>query len=241
MPAKSIASLKAEFYDWNDQGTLRPILRTWDGGAFQLLLPKLLLNEELYSKQLAQTFNNYADYTIAEGDRLGTPGMNYHSASQYGFDDQSGFTQVPAYQGKAGDPNLVSKDHVDIQIPELRALWDLTLTPHAAVMAATINPTRYEAILSKIKGLRSGVNKLYRPGLGFMDGYHLRGAYKGQVVPVQISLDQAMIAIALLQMRDTEGLSPTAKALRNNPAVAEKLRLYYSLLDQSLESRRDRD
>lgn len=142
----------------------RPLLRLWDGGAFQRLLPQLLLNEPVYSSALASTSRNYSDYLIAEGRRLGTPGLSFHSASRYGYDNNGAFTQVPAYEGKAGSPDLVSTDHVDINNPKQRALWNQVMTPHAAFLAATNDPNGYATIIANMKTLRSGSNLMYRPG-----------------------------------------------------------------------------
>ena len=67
-----------------------------------------------------------------------------------------------------------------------------------------------------------------------MDGYHVKGPYKGQVVPVQISLNQGMIEMALSQMLSADGLSSSSRALMNNPIVNARLRFFYHLLDQKL-------
>ncbi len=68
---KRAASLAAETYVWNNAGTERPIFRTWDGGAFQLLLPKLLMNEERYSPQLERSFDGYdKDFRFQQPARL---------------------------------------------------------------------------------------------------------------------------------------------------------------------------
>ncbi len=243
MPAKSVASLRAELFNASDSnnpnshGKMKPVLKTWDGGAFQLLLPKLLLNEETLSPQFAKIFKNYAQHNIAMGKAQGTPGLYYHSASQYGFDnDEPGFKKVPAYVGQAGDPVLVSSDHEEIRDPQKLKFWDTSMTPHAAVMAATINPTLHAPILAHLESLKSGTNRLYMRGLGFMDGYHVKGAYEGKVVPVQLSLDQGMIELALGQIESPDGLSPSSRALRNNPPVFKKLAEYYDLLSRKLEN-----
>ena len=234
MAEKSSSSLAAETYVWNDAGTERRILRTWDGGAFQLLLPKLLLNEERYSPQLEGSFDGYARYILAEGQRQGFPVPAAHSASNYGIDDEPTFSEVPSYHGKAGSTALVCTDHVDLNNPHERSLWDLVYTPHASLIAATADPERFAAILKRSESLRSGNDVLYVPGFGFLDGYHVKGRYAGQVVPVQISLDQGMIALALGQMRAKDGLSPSGRALMHNSAVQARLSQYYDLIDRKL-------
>ncbi len=94
------------------------------------------------------------------------------------------------------------------------------------------------AILNRSESLLSGNDVLYVPGFGFLDGYHVKGRYAGQVGPVQISLDQGMISLALVQMRAKDGLSPSGRALMHNSAVQARLGQYYDLVDQKLASHR---
>jgi len=233
-PKKAVKALKAEIFSWQDGKKTGRILKTWDGGAFQLLLPKLLINEEKYSPELAESFSSYARYIQAEGKRQGYLVPAAHSASNYGIDGDRAFTNVPSYEGKAGSPALVSSDHVDIQEKKNRERWDLVFTPHAAVIAASANPSGMAEVLASVEKIRSGPNLMYRPGWGFMDGYHVKGRYQGQVVPVQLSLDQGMIALALEQIDSKDGLSTTGRLLRDNPVVRGKLEEFYHLFDQKL-------
>lgn len=230
---KAMKSLKAEMFTWQDGTEAGRILRTWDGGAFQLLLPKLLINEEKYSPELAKSFSSYGRYVVSEGKRQGLKVPAAHSASNYGIDDHA-FSAVPAYEGKAGSPALVSKDHVDFNETKKRKLWDIVFTPHAAFMAATSNFSEIAPMLGAAEKLRSGQNLMYRPGFGFMDGYHVKGVYEGQVIPVQLSLDQGMIAIALEQIQSQDGLSTTGRLLRDNDEVRSRLDEFYRLFDRKL-------
>ena len=231
---KSVKALNAELFPWKNRGHTYPILKTWDGGAFQLLLPKLLMNEEKYSPQLAASFKNYAEYILAEGLRRGDPVPAAFSASNFGVESSTKFKGVPIYNGQSGSPDLVNSNHQDIKDPAKRELWDSVFTPHAALIAATVDPKRFAQTFRAMENLGSGTDKLYVPGLGFMDGFHVKGPYKGQVVPVQLSLDQGMIALALNQMKDRDGMSPSARAISNNPEVQERLKYFYELIDRKL-------
>jgi hypothetical protein len=230
-PERSVASLKAEVYSKNGFR----ILRTWDGGAFQLMLPELLLGEDEFSPVLARSFSDFARFIVLEGQRQGFPVPAAHSASNYGIEgDNALFPLVPAYEGRAGNPPLVSTEHMEVRLPSSLHEWDLVFTPHAAFLAATADPDGYVPILEKAAGLKHGGYSLYWKGWGFMDGYHVKGPYKGQVVPVQISLDQGMIALSLEKI--LHGMSPSAKALRSDEKVRSRLAQYYRLLDGKLAS-----
>lgn len=202
-------------------------------GAFQLLLPKLLINEEQYSPELTKSFSNFSRYVIAEGQRQQLEVPAAHSASNYGV-DIGAFTRVSAYEGKARSPALVSTNHTDITDPVKRKHWDIVFTPHAAIIAATSNPAEMAPLLAKTERLRSGQNLVYRTGFGFMDGYHLKGEYTGQVVPVQLSLDQGMIALAIEQIRSPEGFGTTGRLLHKNEKVRARLEEFYDLLDKKI-------
>jgi hypothetical protein len=231
---KSVASLTMETFPWSEDGKIRPILRTWDGGAFQLLLPKLLLNEELYSEELGNSFRNYSRYILREGDRLGYPVPAAFSASNFGIDGRADFEKVPAYEGKSGSLDLVSTSHEEAFEPLARERWGSVFTPHAAMLAATTDPETYVSIFRSIEDVGVGKERLYRPGWGFMDGFHVKGPYAGKAVPVLLSLDQGMIAMALYQIKAVDGLSPSGKALWNNPFVRKRLGRFYSAVDAKL-------
>ncbi len=235
-PQKAVNALTAEFLPWNNGGTIKNILRTWNGGAFQLLLPKLLLNEELYSSILADSFKNYAQYILKEGQRLNYPVPAAHSASNFGVEGEATFNEVPSYEGNSGSPELVSTTNVDINAPVSRDLWAAVFTPHAAMMAATADPTAYGPVFLKMEKLGLDSNVLYQKGAGFLDGYHVKGTYNGKVVPVQLSLDQGMIALALDQMTSRDGMSASGRALLANKQVRARLTGFYQLLDQKLRS-----
>jgi len=231
---KSVEALNAEVFLWKDGTTVRPILRTWDGGAFQLLLPKLLLNEEKYSPELARIFENYARYTRVRAREAKLPVPAAYSACNYGVEGSGSF-HGPDYWGKAGSPELVSLGHQDVKNASDRALWDEVFTPHAAFLAATADPKAFGPWLKHAESLRSGKNTLYVRGFGFMDGYHVRGADQGRVVPVQLSLDQGMIALALQQIEDSHGYGFSGKALSRDPEASARLKRFYQAIDRKLK------
>lgn len=229
-PEKALRSLDAELTP--DSG----VLRTWDGGAFQLLLPRLLLGEETLSPTLRRSFSNYAEYILRDAQERNLPVPAAHSASSYGVDGSPDFSSVPAYVGKAGSPALVASKHRDVNAPEHRALWDSVYTPHAAFLAAGARPELLGNVLAQTESIQSSSGNLYVAGLGFMDGYHVSGPYKGQVVPVLLSLDQGMIALTLSQLRNQNGVTPSSRALQADPAVMMKLQEFYRQVDRALNS-----
>ncbi|HUP57099.1 MAG TPA: hypothetical protein VM598_06580 [Bdellovibrionota bacterium] len=227
LASRAVTALKAE--------VAHGILRTWDGGAFQLLLPQVLLNEDRYSERLPLSFERYSRHVIAEGLGAGSPVPAAHSACSFGVDCDPAFSGVPAYHGKAGSPSLVSSGHAELGQPEYRRLWDLVFTPHAAVLAAIGDPVSQGRALGAAEAIVGpGGVPLYVPGLGFMDGLHVGGDYRGRVVPVQLSLDQGMIALALEQILSADGLGPSGRALAGDPRASGRLRRYYALIDQKI-------
>lgn len=229
---RALSSLTGSVYR-SKQGS---ILRLWDGGGFQLLLPQLLIDEAQYSPVLQDMFKSYASYIIVEGARQGYPLPAGHSASNYGVDRDLRFKNVPAYNGKSGSPALVSLNNRDILDPHLRELWDSMVTPHVLIMAAASDAERFAPILAQAESLGSVKTRLYVPKMGWMDGYHVKGQYRGQVVPVQLSLDQGMIALALVQIQADDGMTSSARALYDNPQTRSRLELFYRLLDNKLQS-----
>lgn len=233
---KSVDSLTMEVFPWRQDGEIAPILKTWDGGAFQLFLPKLLLNEERYTPELAKSFQNYSSYITSESKRLNYPVPAAFSASNFGVETRDTFRGFPYYEGKSGSIDLVSTAHVDVNDPKYRENWSSVFTPHAAIIASTVDPARFEEVFRKMETIGTAGDPLYRKGFGFFDGYHVKGRYKGRVVPVMLSLDQGMIALAIAQMRSADGLSPSARALQSHPEVHRRLQQFYTAADRKLRA-----
>jgi hypothetical protein len=224
--SKAMKSLEADILVWNDGGTSRELLALWDGGAFQLLLPRLLVQEELYSESLREMFKGYARFVLSEKTRRRIPVPASHSACQLGLPS--------SYLGKAGSIGLVSPRNADIHDPQLRAQWDSLFTPHAAFLAAPFALKRMSEELGRAEKLRDGNTALYRTGLGWMDALHLEGKSRGLIVPAQISLDQAMIALVSAQIESARGATLGARALHGVPVIRDRLKSFYRALDQVL-------
>ncbi|HXH31886.1 MAG TPA: hypothetical protein VNJ01_13840 [Bacteriovoracaceae bacterium] len=181
-------------------------LMLWDGGAFQLLLPDLLISETHYSPSLKAYFLKYAKEAIELGAKRKYPVPANHSAGQ---------VSLTEYNGKAGSKELVSSMNADFKDPILFMKWDNVFTPHAAFLAATVNANAYENFLQTAEGLGKN-KKLYLEGLGWLDGFHLRGEEQGEVVPVFLALDQAIIALATAKILSKDGQLTGAKLLNEN-------------------------
>jgi hypothetical protein len=239
---KAFANLKIETYCWNYEGSFHPILRLWDGGAFQMLLPQTLIKESVYSKSLDSSFKNYAQYILAEQERLGLAVPAAFSASDAGIDGEScgGQTGLACYNGKEGSPALVATTDVDLLVPTMRSQWDAVFTPHAAFLAAQANPSLLVGPLEEASLLSYGAYPLYRPGLGFMDADRVRAPFVGEVVPSMLSLDQEMIALSTAQIlasdrMENDGFGPSARALHADPVVRRRLREFYARVDARME------
>lgn len=211
-PAKTIKSMMLE--------TNGNLLRLWDGGAFQMLLPRLLVKEEMYSDVMQNFFMAYANFVLKEGQRLQLPVPASHSASQVSIHD---------YNGKAGNPALVATQNQDIEVPYLRQKWDAVFTPHAAFIALPIMPKEITQSLQNAENLGEDF-KFYVEGLGWLDGLHLKGSEKGKVVPVYLSLDQTMIALSLAQVLAPDQMTVGNRALFEHPEANYRIQNFYQSL-----------
>ncbi len=200
------------------------ILRLWDGGAFQLLLPRLLINEERYSSRLKESFSSYTQLILNEGNRLAYPVPAAFSASQ---------VSPTEYNGKSGSPELVSTRNEDFRNDFFRLHWDEVFTPHAAFLVAPFQPDVFAKIFQLAESLGTQYS-LYQPGRGWLDGLHVKGQQRGLVVPVFLSLDQAMIALASSQIISQEGMTVGSRAVYRDRKIRAKLFKFYCKLDQKL-------
>ncbi|MGK5084672.1 hypothetical protein WDW37_15360 [Bdellovibrionota bacterium FG-1] len=163
---KLFASSSKEVFLWNG----KPLLGLWDGGTFQLLLPRLLLHEELYSSRFREFYQSYLDFVIHEGIRRGLPLPASHSASEFAND----------YNGKSGSPYLVSSDNQDILDPKLLEQWDAVISPHAVIMTWAIEPGLIDSALERAEVLGSSETKFYHATLGWMDGLYVKTSLSGR-------------------------------------------------------------
>ncbi len=224
---KSMSSLKVEVYK-SAQGK---ILKLWDGSAFQLFFPKIFISEELYSVEFGRFYKSAGQYMIAEGQRRGLGVPAAHSAVRAAIHENS---YQPTYKDKAGNKNLVSSDNQDLNNLKFRKNWDSTFSPYALMMAATSNPKQIIPLFSEMKDFKSGQDLFYRPEMGWMEAFEVKGQAKGQVVPAQISLNQGMIALSLFQMQAPDGLSISGRAMYKNQEVRSRLKEFYKFADDKL-------
>jgi hypothetical protein len=227
---KAFSSLKSEVLR-SRQG---PLLKLWDGSAFQIFFPKIFISEESYSPTINKMYRANGNFMISEGRRRQLPVPAAHSAGVALMIDENAQTIVPYYHDKAGIKLLVSSGNKDVFDPALEATWDGTFTPYALFMAATANPAKFLPLLAKIQNIRSGSNLIYISGLGWMDGLQLTGDTAGQVVPAQLAVNQGMIALSLLQMQSPDGLSASGRAIKENPIVSARLTAFFDLFDKQI-------
>lgn len=208
------------------------MMRTWDGGVFQMLLPEILIRESHYSAKLKSYFENFSRYALFQSG--GAPLPLLHSACQLGpFNQRSlqnndcGVDQ-PCYLGKSGHLELVSHHNQDRLNPSARNLWERVSTLHAIFLASVFEPLLYAQRLQEAERLTSGGTALFHSQLGWMDSYHVSGPYKNKVVPMLLSLDQGMAALAMLRTRAADHHNIVSRTLAQNPKVAHRLREIYS-------------
>jgi len=220
---RAVAALKIELHS-SQQGEL---LRLWDGSAFQLYFPKIFAAEENYSLKMQSFYKAHLDFIVTEGERRHLPLPAAHSA---------GRTSIDVYRDKSGHRELVSKDNNDLHDPQMGEVWDQTIQPYALFMAATSNPSRIIEMLETIETAKLATPGLYVPTMGWVDGLHVGETKNSEVVPAQLSLNQAMIALSLLQMHSVDGMSPSGRAIQAVPSVRERMQRFYDLVEKKLNN-----
>lgn len=218
---RAVAALKAEVY----HSPAGDLLKLWDGSAFQLFFPKMFINEEVYSPEINSFYKAAGNFMLAEGKRRGLGVPAAHSAVRNGLDN---------YKDKAGNTALVSSDNKDLADVSLRKTWDSTFTPYALFMAGAAEPEKYIPLIATLENIMSGETSFYISKIGFMDGLHVAGDSRGQIVPAQLSLNQGMIALSLLQMQAPDGMSLSSRLLFGEAKIRERLKEFYQVLDKKL-------
>ncbi len=213
-----------------------PLLKLWDGSAFQLFFPRIFANENLYSNKIDKLFTNDAEYMIEEGRRRNLLTPAAHSAIRVGTHEDIYKGEGSIYRDKGGDVSLVSSDNADVNDPALRKLWDGAFAPYALVMAAAASPEKIMPVLNRLEKMHSGFDYLYHQHLGWMEGMHVTGPQKGEVVASQLSLNQGMLALSLLQLNSSDGLSASARAMNANAVVRSKMQKFYRYFDKKISN-----
>jgi hypothetical protein len=223
------------------------ILRTWDGGAFQTLLPEDLINEDAYSPSLQESAEAYGPFILDQGKKQGfaIPGTNGqffpagYSAAPQGKDQHG----KNLYAGQAGSPQLIATQHGDYCDPKKKEQWTETLTTHAAFMAATASSKtadEFAPTFSAMEKYSSGPDKFYNPGIGFSDGVFLKNGPSspgyGKVVNQVAAVDQLFSLVGIMRGTDPTGYGLTANTLQDDPLTREKLNEFYRPVDQKLQA-----
>ena len=222
------------------------ILSVYDGGGFQVLLPEMLVGESLYSTDLSESANAYAPMILADGKSSGfavpgKPGAYFpgaSSASAAAIKGDPRFHDSPAYIGEEGSPELVVNPQYCDQ--PFQSRWNALYAPHAAFMAASTSCKNADALAASFTATQdyaSGPDHLYTRGIGWADAVWVKPQMDttGLVVPEVLSLDQGMLALGLLRMKDSHGLGPSADALYSNPQIRARLKQYFKAVDQKLD------
>jgi hypothetical protein len=203
------------------------ILRVWDGGIFQELLPALLLDEPTYSTEIAESAAALGSYLREVGGKFPAA----YSASQTG---------VETYNGQQGVLRLATTLNPAVCVPEQAAVWQSVFTTHAAMLAAAMSdPDEYAPAFQALSSYTDGARSMYNKGIGFSDGLYVAkapGHREGEIIPVVLSLDKGMEALSLLRILDPSGLGPSAAAFAADPVARARLSAAYRLVDRKLSA-----
>ena len=209
------------------------VIRVWDGGAFQTLLPDKLVNEGAYSKTLGESSETYGPLTLALGKTMGLslPGKKGPIPLSAAFSaSQSG---PASYNGLAGLKALATTWNHRVCKPVLAEKWQQVYTLHAVALAAGSSDP--DTFAPQFEGLMSyqdqSGNHVFNKHIGFSDGISVEGSHKGDVVPTVLSLDNEMLALSLMQARDSNS-GPSASALANDPGTRRRLQVFYQAVDR---------
>lgn len=211
-----------------EESTHGALLKLWDGALFQLYFPKIFINEELYSTEMRGFYDSAARLIIAEGHRRGLEIPAAHSP---------GRSDSMTYKDKSGIKRLISSHNRDVDNEPLFLSWENLVTPHALFMAATTNPEVFAAAISAARSIRLEDRAFYHRDMGWMDALVLKQNSEPDIIPAQLSLNQGMIALSILQMSHPTGLSLSSRSLFQNPEIRKRLQIFYKLLDEALEGR----
>ncbi|HVJ63650.1 MAG TPA: hypothetical protein VM901_00170 [Bdellovibrionota bacterium] len=226
---RMMQSLVFEIADLPTEGRTIESLSTWDGGAFQLLLPELLIGESSRSFRYKIFFDNYARYVESETKRRTLPVPAAHSASQFCVLTCEG---VPSYNGKAGSLGLVSKYNNDVKDPYRNSMWEAVFTPHAGILSLLAS-TRILPLLLQAETITG----MYDPRIGWSDGYWTGEPRRNEVVHTQLALDQQMIAMTLGRLVSDDNQSVSQRALNRQAEVKTELNLFYQATEAKLASK----
>jgi hypothetical protein len=211
-----------------------PLMRLWDGAAFQLFFPKIFVGEQSFSENMQRMYVAAGDFMISEKVRRKLIAPAAHSAGRVRVTEQSS-DQEGAYRDKSGHLALVSTDNSDTSSPTLRHFWEATFAPNAFFMAATAAPETLLPYLKELEGVESRSGRFFIREIGFMDGLHVENQLQDPVVSAQLSLNQGATALSLFAILSKDGLNVSARALNSNPVTKQRLKIFYELFDQKVE------
>ncbi len=217
-PEQVLSNQHYEFLTGQFGGKAGRILKTWDGGAFQVWLPTALF-ENAYSPTMRASVRNYAQLVLANAKANPGQPMVAFSACQTGLE---------SYGGPLGHPELISSRNRDGQVAaSTGGTW--VATPHAVVIAAAQSPGSFASALKKLTEWtgKDGI-PLYGQW-GFKDSY----TSSGKVTPIKLSLDELFLKLALRTAADPQGASPLTRAIAKDPAADAAFRRYYEKAEAS--------
>lgn len=195
----------------------------WDGGAFQLLLPELLVSESFYSAQFRTYFANYLDYIYFEQKRRNLLSPAAHSASQI-------LVEGDAYNGFSGSRALVSRLNANLLDVGIAAHWEEIMSPHALFLAGLADWPRVLRSLVKLEQHFDLTQvPFYNQKLGWFDGVYVEGPQRGRIVPAILALDDLMIALVSVRILAEEKQLATALAISKNPKLRRKAESFFRM------------
>lgn len=232
-PKKSSESVVIECTPALPKNSIGPILKTWDGGAFQLLLPDILYSESTFSATTKNALENYAKFLRLEQSKRSLLFPPASSASQFSLENCQTWADTPTYVGFSGLPFLTPSWR-ELSSDE-KAWHNRVMTPHALLLAAVHDLDHFKKEIRAATTYQDKRYKSYYPEYGFADGIHIAGPHKGRVVPAQLSLDQGMIALAIEKIQAGDNHTLLSRTLNQDPEIRTRLHSYYRVMEDKLQ------
>ncbi len=207
------------------------MVKTWDGGTFQYLLPELLFNQSAFSKPMKKSFESLLGVSREQKEKKQLSFNPAFSACQIAEKSHAAFASdtQKQYGGTTGFHSLMSDSN---QCKHNASDVERVVSPHAVLLLAMMDANPFANDIAEMKKIIGPNGPLYIDGSGFMDGYYVKG---GRVVPDQLALDQLMSGLAIARILSTDQRSASSRELDRDPNVRALIKDFYAVMNPKIQ------
>lgn len=208
-------------------------LLLWDGGAFQLFLPELLIGESQYSPQMKRFFESYSQSAENYGaNKTNKQKLPAAFSASFSFNQALGLI----YKGQAGLLAFTTPMNTASLNSPTKEEWEDTLTPHAYYLQSLFSNHESWDSFHQLMNFSDEKLSFYEDNSGWKDALYLGSSASNKIVPVQIALDQGMILLSAEKLRSIDFKTSSSRALFNNQQTRDRLTEYYKKLNTRLNN-----